>query len=189
MNIKYFAPFAALGTTGHSVLRVFAYQYGKNQSSVSISAYTETDYSNDWISNMYTSETIMNGSSLSVVINPEEDLKNKDYKVLYLFYDNILTGEKDLLAAVIDISADNLSNSKNYIDLPNIFTCQLDLQGSDYIQHLQSRTIKGISFKGSKRASSFLNKRSYEANIIDRQSNNVPYLDDTTLTNYGFKIT
>lgn len=189
MRVKYFNALTSVASLEYSIISIFTFQYGKNINNISLNSFSEGDYILDRVSNKYTSETQFSNSKLTLVINPEEDLKSKEYKVIYLFFNNLLTNEQDVLGGVIDISSDSVSNVKNFINLPNSFSCQLEFQCSDYVSHLQTKSIKGDTFKAPKKSTSFLNFLSYEKIIRDRQSNNTPYLSDTTLTNYGLKIT
>lgn len=164
------------------VLSVFNYQFGRKSG---------PDYDSDFKSIIYTAETLWIGGKLYITVNVGESLVGKNYKVIYLLYDDMVSQTTDQLAGEIEIDTGSgllISKNKNFILIDITSKSELILKGSEYIRHLQSDNVNKVNLISSTGGNQFLDIKSYGEAIIDGISTNAIGLNDSTIASYGIKI-
>jgi hypothetical protein len=104
--------FIKISISNLSFVKLFKFKFGRNDDSLSINAMSQVTYESDWTSDEYIANTFIKDNKIHISINPEESLTDKNYKVIYLLYSNLISGEVNRLAGVLDISSINLSENK-----------------------------------------------------------------------------
>jgi hypothetical protein len=179
--------FIKISISNLSFVKLFKFKFGRNDDSLSINAMSQVTYESDWTSDEYIANTFIKDNKIHISINPEESLTDKNYKVIYLLYSNLISGEVNRLAGVLDISSINLSENKNLINLNIPFKSDVILEGSDSGLHFQTNKIQSMNIFGSNENHS-LQKIQYIKSINNKLTSLDPYLSDSTIKHYGIKI-
>jgi len=182
----YSVGFKNLISSPFSLINGFRFQFGRK---------TSPNYNDDFKSIIYESETIVNlfegKPQILITVNVLESLVGKNYKVIYLLYDDLLSNTINNLAGEISIDSSGtllISKNKNFILLDFSVTVEgiIIPIGSEYIKHLQSNNISKINNSNISNELP-LDRRSFTKVLLDKKSSNTSYLWDTTLNNTGLK--